>query len=470
MKKIFYSVLYLLVLTNAVLAQSPQRMNYQAVVRNNAGTPVINTPVSLRFTIHDGSATGTAVFTETQIDTTNQFGLVNVEIGALNNLAIVSWGLGAKYLQVEVSINNTGTYTDMGSSQLISVPYALYAANSNSGPAGPTGPQGVTGGIGAAGPTGPAGATGSAGTQGLTGPTGVAGPTGNTGAQGTPGNNGDVGATGPTGETGPTGAGGGATGPTGPQGPTGSDGQPGQQGPTGVNGDDGATGPQGPTGNNGDTGATGPTGPTGAGGLLPNGSAAGNTTYWNGTEWVTTSSNIYNNGGNVGIGTTNPTATLEVQGTVFGKMRESTYHTFNLPNWSGVGNHRIWMANPGGDGSDDQINGNMNYRQTWVAPYNGRLVKVLVRVADYNSGSGNDLSNFTFGLSVNQANGTNPVPTFTGGTYVNLDNGQFYEFVAPANWSFNKGDALRLCILTSNGWIEDNDYFVTAVWEYQQFD
>lgn len=463
MKKISLFITVLTLLSALAYAQSPQKMNYQTVVRNSNGAVLANTPVKFRFTIHDGSATGTAVFTETQTTTTNQLGLVSLEIGQLNNLAVVNWGQGAKYLQVETDINNTGTYTDMGASQLISVPYALYAANSNAGPQGPTGAQGVTGptGAGVTGPTGPTGNNGATGQTGATGADGLQGAAGAPGVTGPTGPTGNDGVAGPQGNTGPTGAGGGATGPTGPQGATGNDGAAGAQGPTG------ADGPAGLTGN---TGPTGPTGATGTTGLLPDGSSAGNTTYWNGTQWVTNNSNIYNNGGNVGIGTTNPNAKLEVQGTVFGYMRESSYHTFNLPNWSGQGNHKIWMPNPGGDGSDDQIDGNMNYRQTWVAPYNGRLVKVIIRVADYNSGGGNDLSNFTFGLSVNQTNGTNPAPTFTGSTYASIDNGQFYEFVAPTNWSFNKGDAIRLCLLTSNGWIEDNDYFVTAVWEYQQFD
>jgi hypothetical protein len=473
MKKTTWVLIWLFAIAFSASAQSPQRMNYQTVVRNTNGNVTANTPVKFRFTIHDGSATGTTVFTETQTTTTNQLGLVNLEIGQLNNLAVINWGLGAKYLQVEVDINNTGIFTDMGTTQLISVPYALYAANSNAGPAGPTGPQGITGPAGATGAAGPTGANGAAGTtgpQGLIGPTGADGAVGNTGPTGPTGNDGIAGA---QGNTGPTGAGGGATGPTGPQGPTGNDGAAGLQGPTGNDGAAGNTGPQGPTGADGaqgQPGATGPTGPAGSTGLLPNGTATGNTTYWNGTEWVTNSNNIYNNGGNIGIGTTNPNAKLEVQGTVFGYMRESSYHTFNLPSWSGQGNHKIWMASPGGDGSDDQINGNMNYRHTWVAPYNGRLVKVIIRVADFSSGGGNDLSNFTFGLSVNQTNGTNPTPTFVGTNYTSIDNGQFYEFVAPANWSFSKGDAIRLCLLTSNGWIEDNDYFVTAVWEYQQFD
>ncbi|MBK6330630.1 MAG: hypothetical protein IPF62_08980 [Bacteroidetes bacterium] len=116
---------------------------------------------------------------------------------------------------------------------------------------------------------------------GVPGPTGPQGPIGLTGA---------TGPTGPAGPTGPTGA----TGATGPQGPIGL---------TGATGATGATGPQGPIG------ATGPQGPAG---LLTNGTSAGNTPYWNGTNWVVNSSNIFNNGGSVGVGTSTPTATLTV--------------------------------------------------------------------------------------------------------------------------------------------------------------
>ncbi|MDB5285021.1 MAG: hypothetical protein JWO06_4096 [Bacteroidota bacterium] len=457
-------------------AQSPLLMNYQAVVRDASGhTLNNNTAVSLRFYIHNDSATGTIIFTETQPTTTNQFGLVNVEIGAVNNLGTVNWSSGKKYLQVETDINNTGSFTDMGTSQLISVPYALFAANSAAGPAGPTGP------IGLQGPAGLPGSTGPSGVQGDTGPTGPTGPTGNTGATGAgggaSGTTGPTGATGAMGDTGPTGNTG-ATGPTGNDGATGATGNDGVTGPTGPAGDTGATGATGPTGNDGATGATGnngatgPTGATGASGigLLPLGTAVGNTTFWDGTQWVVNNNNIYNDGGNVGIGTASPVAKLQVQGTVFGYMRSISHHSFNLPSWSGTGNHQIWMPSPGGEAADDKLDNNYSKNQTWLAPYDGRLVKVIIRIANFNSNAGDDLSNFTFGLSVGQTDNSNPVPTFVGGTYTSLDNGNFYEFVAPANWSFNKGDALRLAIIMSNGYMEDNDYYVTAVWEYQEFD
>ena len=76
----------------------------------------------------------------------------------------------------------------------------------------------------------------------------------------------------------------------------------------------GPTGPTGAAGATGPSGAVGPTGPAGAG--LANGSAAGNTPYWNGTTWVTNSSNIFNSGGNVGINTASPSTNLEVYGGV----------------------------------------------------------------------------------------------------------------------------------------------------------
>ena len=493
MKKQLLIFIGLFISVASLLAQAPQTMNYQAVVRNAQGGAVANaTSVSIRFTIHDVTASGTIVFTETHATTANQFGLVNVQIGSIaGNLGIVNWGSGAKYLQVETDINNTGIFTNMGTTQLISVPYALYAANSAAGPQGPTGiqgPQGVQGatgaqgaqgstglngstgatgvtGAGGQGPTGPAGPTG-AGVQGATGNTGATGPAGaqgvtGAGVAGPTGADGTAGATGPQGATGLTGAG--VAGATGAQGPTGA------AGPSGNDGAAGATGATGPSGLDGVSGPTGPTGPAGTGGLGA-GSATGNTVYWDGTQWVVTSNNIYNAGGNVGIGTSTPNAALDVNGTIFGYVRSISHHSFNLPSYSGQGNHRIWLPSSGGEGQDDALDGNFSKNQTIVAPYAGRLVKFIIRIAEYNSNAGYDLSNFTVGMSVGQTNGTNPVPTYAGTTYNNLDNGQFFEFVAPTNWTFNKGDAIRLCLIMSNGWIEDNDYFVTAVWEYQEFD
>ncbi len=156
----------MLVCVLSTYAQAPQLINYQAVVRNAAGQPVAaGTVVSLRFTIHDATGTGTAVFTETQTDTANQFGLVTAKIGRLNNLATVDWSNGLKFLQVELDPTGGSNFTDMGTQQLLSVPYALFAANSAQGPQGPTGPDG----FGATGPTGLRGVAGTAGATGATG-------------------------------------------------------------------------------------------------------------------------------------------------------------------------------------------------------------------------------------------------------------------------------------------------------------
>src|ERR1043165_8036571 len=267
-------------------AQAPQMLNYQTVVRNNAGQPVgNNTPVKLRFTIHDGTSTGTSVFSEVITATTNQFGLLSVQIGSVGNLSTVSWGNGAKYLQVEADLNNTGTYNDMGASQLISVPYALYAQNSNPGPTGATGDAGLPGPTGVTGANGLNGTTGATGAQGNPGPTGPAGNDGQnglkgvsapTGLQGVPGQNGPNGTTGPTGPQGAAGQNGlnGATGSTGVQGVRGNTGATGAQGPQGLAG---ATGPMGPQGNQGFAGPTGAQGVQGAQGNNGAQGAAGNT-------------------------------------------------------------------------------------------------------------------------------------------------------------------------------------------------
>ncbi len=268
------SILLLLVSYISLLAnaQIPQLVNYQAVARDAQGTVLTNQSVGLRFSVHDGNSTGTVVYQETQAATTNQFGLFTVAIGSgtvvQGTFATVNWGSGDKYLQVEIDPTGGIVYADMGTAQLLSVPYALYAGNSMPGATGATGSQGPTGADGndgATGATGPQGATGATGPQGVTGADGANGFDGATGPQGL---NGNTGATGATGSQGPTGAAGndGATGATGPQGATGATGPQGVTGADGANGFDGATGPQGLNGNTGATGATGSQGPTGADG------------------------------------------------------------------------------------------------------------------------------------------------------------------------------------------------------------
>lgn len=360
-KSLLHFVGLLLFAANAN-AQAPQKFNYQAVARNAQGNVLSNQQVGVRLTVRDLTASGTILYRETHTVQTNQFGLFTVEAGGgtviQGTFNSISWGNGNKYLQVEYDPAGSTNYTDLGATQLLSVPYALYAGNAPAGATGATGLQGITG---ATGTTGPTGATGADGSPGLAGPTGIqglpglTGATGDTGPQGPQGSTGADGATGSTGimgNTGPTGATGdkGETGPTGLQGfqgipgvpgnngATGSTGATGATGASGTKGDTGNTGATGLTGNTGSTGATGITGLTGATGLTgstgptgltgvtgptgatgvtgPSGTfgvtgTTGQTLYYSGSQWIATS-NLYNNGTNVGIGTVTPAKKLEV--------------------------------------------------------------------------------------------------------------------------------------------------------------
>ncbi|MEO5642324.1 MAG: hypothetical protein ABIQ40_02720, partial [Bacteroidia bacterium] len=189
--------------------------------------------------------------------------------------------------------------------------------NGVTGATGLTGPNGATG---AAGPTGANGVTGTAGTNGATGATGV---TGANGATGTNGTNGATGAAGPTGANGVTGTAGtnGVTGSTGPSGANGAAGPTGANGVTGTAGTNGVTGPTGPSGANGAVGptgangVTGTNGATGATGPLVTGTT-GQTLYHDGTTFVATS-NLYNDGLNVGVNIIPSQAKFEVAGALF---------------------------------------------------------------------------------------------------------------------------------------------------------
>ena len=232
-----YAIIIALLLTGTLFAQAPQKMSYQAVIRNSSNVLVRSSGVGMRISILQGSSTGTPVYVESHTTTTNANGLVSLEIGTgtviSGSFSTIDWATGPYFIKTETDPTGGTTYSIVGSNQLMSVPYALYCA---SGVPGPTGATGATG------PAGPTGAIGPAGPIGATGATGIAGPIGPTGATGATGPAGPIGAAGPAGPTGPVGSTGatGLTGPAGPPGPTGPTGPEGPAGPTG------ATGPAGP--------------------------------------------------------------------------------------------------------------------------------------------------------------------------------------------------------------------------------
>ena len=292
MKRLILSLVAIATISLSSFGQSPEGFKYQAVVRDAGNLILNNQAVGMRLTIQQGSIGGTAVYTETFAITTNTYGLVNLEIGSgttTDDFTTIDWSAGPYFIETAVDVTGGTSYTVMGTSQLMSVPYALYAKTSGNGagPQGPAGNDGIDGVDGAVGATGPQGIQGIAGNDGIDGTVGAQGPiglTGATGATGPVGNDGAVGATGPQGPAGSDGTNGtngndgavGATGATGPQGTiglTGPAGATGAQGPTGLTG---ATGPQGPAGadgtngtngNNGAIGATGPQGPAGNDGV-----------------------------------------------------------------------------------------------------------------------------------------------------------------------------------------------------------
>ncbi len=106
-------------------AQAPALIPYQAVARDAAGQPLANTNVNARITIHEGSANGTSVWQETQTVTTSALGLFTVQLGSSVPLTSVNWANGSKFMQLEIDLGSG--FVDIGTQQMLSVPYAFYA-------------------------------------------------------------------------------------------------------------------------------------------------------------------------------------------------------------------------------------------------------------------------------------------------------------------------------------------------------
>ncbi|MFZ4548942.1 MAG: hypothetical protein ACOYN4_15945 [Bacteroidales bacterium] len=131
MKKL-YTFLMAVIVSTVVMAQSPQKMSYQAVVRNSNNQLVPNQMVGMKISILIGSAFGTAVYTEMQTPTTNGNGLVSIEIGGGTGFAAIDWANGMYFIKTETDPTGGTNYTITGTSQLLSVPYALHAKTAES--------------------------------------------------------------------------------------------------------------------------------------------------------------------------------------------------------------------------------------------------------------------------------------------------------------------------------------------------
>ena len=185
----------------------------------------------------------------------------------------------------------------------------------------------------------------------------------------------------------------------------------GTPGPKGDKGDKGDTGATGATGAAGSQGAAGATGPQGVAGLLTSGSAAGNTPFWNGSTWVTNSSNIFNNGENIGIGTAVPTEKLDITG----KVKASgtvTAGTVTYPNTHGSANQVLTTTGSG--------------TLTWTTPSGGVPYTGATQAVDLGAydlkvngltigrGIGNEVSNSAIGNVALNSNTTGSGNTATG--------------------------------------------------------
>lgn len=133
MKKI-YTIIATVLLSISVFAQAPEKMSYQAVVRDGSNALIVSTAVGMQISILQTTSTGTAVYVETQTPTTNVNGLVSIEIGTgtvvSGDFTTIDWSTDSYFIKSEIDPTGGTTYTITGASQLLSVPYALFSKSS----------------------------------------------------------------------------------------------------------------------------------------------------------------------------------------------------------------------------------------------------------------------------------------------------------------------------------------------------
>jgi hypothetical protein len=130
MKRIF-TLLTAILVTVCLFSQAPQKLSYQAVVRNASNDLVTNALIGIRISVLQGSTSGAAVYIETQTANSNLNGLISIEIGGgtavTGAFSGISWATGPYFLKTEIDPAGGTNYSIVGTSQLLSVPYSLYS-------------------------------------------------------------------------------------------------------------------------------------------------------------------------------------------------------------------------------------------------------------------------------------------------------------------------------------------------------
>ena len=132
-------LLILLLYPLLAFTQVPQGVGYQGVATDANGIELVSQSISIRASVISGSATGTVEWQETHNTSTDTFGLFTLTIGqgnstgtgAQTSFADISWGASTHFLKIEMDVNGGTNYSHMGTNQMMSVPYALYAENAN---------------------------------------------------------------------------------------------------------------------------------------------------------------------------------------------------------------------------------------------------------------------------------------------------------------------------------------------------
>jgi hypothetical protein len=131
--KLFF-LLNVIMVGSSIFAQSPSSFSYQSVIRNNIGDIVSNGTIGMKISILQSDINGTIVFSETHSTQSNSNGLITVQVGQGNNVSgninMIDWANGPFFMKTEIDPAGGNNYSITGTSQILSVPYALYSKKS----------------------------------------------------------------------------------------------------------------------------------------------------------------------------------------------------------------------------------------------------------------------------------------------------------------------------------------------------